>query len=583
MKKTIFLSLIGCSLLLSACGGSKKPVEPTPGKTTTAPVTPTPTPTPTPTLSEPVTPTPTPSEPVTPTPTPTPTPSPTEQVYGYDYYDGYYGELTWENGEDLKSKLHDIINTNYVALDYKNNYESNIDADHTFTDFEYLDVIYSDNPVYHKYTNTRWQREHVWPAKLMGYASTGEATSASGMGTDFHNLFAAFQSGNSSRSDKPYGIANPDIEDMSYIDTAITQNGGNYKSDSQVFEPSPLEQGKLARTLFYMDTMYDALDIKGNDKCSAPCDFDILLSWSEVPVDRQEIWHNESVYSYKYNGKAQGNRNPFTDYPELVSYIYGEKKNEAGDIKNLKPSVYELDDSHYCYGIKEASREYQAGEAFKNSDYAIVDVKNDFTYEVVSASSNYDGHVFDGTEGKNINIVINIDETETISYTITLSSLSSCSHYKENIKKEDFKGFTTAYKGVDQEVTWNGKKFIVNVDIDNMYNQNKTDGGMKFGSNNSPFRSFTIKSTEEMFIDQVYIKAASDIKDCTLSFVAKQGSTIVYSNIITDNNASKAPYVIGDYIDTSLCEEAGIIMLTITPINGTASLRFESFGFNQIV
>ena len=576
MKKKIFLSLIGCSLLLSACGGSKKPVTPTPKPT------PTPTPSESPTPS--VTPTPSPS--VNPTPTPSESPTPTELVYGYDFYDGYYGNLTWENGEDLKSKLHDIINTNYVALDYKNNYESNIDADHSFTDFEYLDVIYSDNPVYHQYTNTRWQREHVWPAKLMGYASTGEATNSPGMGTDFHNLFAAYQSGNSSRGDKPYGIASPDIEDMSYIDTAITQNGGNYRSDSQVFEPSINEQGKLARTLFYMDTMYDALDIKGNDKCSAPCDFNILLSWSEVPVDRQEIWHNESVYSYKYNGKAQGNRNPFTDYPELVSYIYGENKDEAGDLKYLKPSVYELDDSHYCYGIKEANREYQAGETFKNSDYVVVDVKNDFTYEVVTVSSNYDGHVFDGSEGKNIDIIINIDETETISYTITLSSLSSCSHYKENIKKEDF-NIASSYKGVDQSVTWNNKEYTVNlnVGIDNtnkMKASNRTAGGVTFGSGTYAFTSLTIKSKEVMFIDQVYLKAASGLANKTLLFTAKQGNTILFSETITDNSGSKAPYLMGDYIDTSLCEEAGIITLTITTID-SATFILESFGFNQIV
>ena len=129
MKKKNFLFAVPVLLLtmvMSACGcsGGKKPVQPTPGKTTPVPVTPTPTPsepvtpkstpsepvTPTPTPTEPGTPTPTPTEPVTPTPTPTvpvtptPTPSvtPVEDVYKVRVNEGEY--VVMSDATDLKEQ-----------------------------------------------------------------------------------------------------------------------------------------------------------------------------------------------------------------------------------------------------------------------------------------------------------------------------------------------------------------------------------------------------------------------------------------------------------------------------------------------
>ena len=42
-----------------------------------------------------------------------------------------------------------------------------------------------------------------------------------------------------------------------------------------------------------------------------------LLQWhDEDPVDDRERGRNDVVYSY------QGNRNPFIDHPEWVSYVF---------------------------------------------------------------------------------------------------------------------------------------------------------------------------------------------------------------------------------------------------------------------
>ena len=65
------------------------------------------------------------------------------------YYNGYYDSLvSWTNGEDLKNQLHTIMRNGYQPLSYtksnKQNYDTNVHADHSKYDFEYLDVIYSD-------------------------------------------------------------------------------------------------------------------------------------------------------------------------------------------------------------------------------------------------------------------------------------------------------------------------------------------------------------------------------------------------------------------------------------------------------
>ena len=64
-----------------------------------------------------------------------------------DYYDGYYSALvSWNNGEDLKNQLNAIIRNGYQPLSYvksnKQNYDTNISADHTKDDFEYYDIYF---------------------------------------------------------------------------------------------------------------------------------------------------------------------------------------------------------------------------------------------------------------------------------------------------------------------------------------------------------------------------------------------------------------------------------------------------------
>ena len=333
-------------------------------------------------------------------------------------YKDYYGDLSWTDGADLRSKLHNIISTDVVPLRYKNpdNWQSNSNADALISNPNYVSVLYRDEPIAntnHGSLSGQWQREHVFAASLMTGIGTGEATQKLGRATDFHNLYAAFGQGNGSRNNRSFSFA--DRESLRYAEPT---NGGNYCTDENYFEANDADKGKIARAIFYMLVMYNtaetfttsegiemkALPLEITDDDNFPSAYKTLsyanftntelpqvvtfaqnyvnivrelypeitdetellqkaysyfmstnnpsaigklsslLSWNSFPVDYQEMQHNNSVYAQNtpYGGGAQGNRNPFVDYPELVEYAFGSLQHKAGSLHDLRPSVLDL-------------------------------------------------------------------------------------------------------------------------------------------------------------------------------------------------------------------------------------------------
>lgn len=332
-------------------------------------------------------------------------------------YGGYYKDLVaWEDGEDLKQQLHEIISGgNYTPIPYVGsvtNWESNRDADQDLYDHEFLDVVYSGKAIDKDGTNSQWQREHVFCATLMTGMVTSEAVKTLGRATDFHNLYASYASANSSRGNKNYGIANK--SDETYQNRTTNSGKDGYSFDSQVFEPGDVDKGKLSRAIFYMATMYNEDEtvlinnnpytMKALQVVEEPvayvagesCAFAIgylstLLSWSNYEVDLMEYQHNESVYSFiphvhsdPNEDVAQGNRNPYVDFPELVDYAFGDKKDEPGQLKDIISSYETLDIdgeglSHYA--VKEAKRKYDPTDTFSKDDVKVVAVSKDLSEE----------------------------------------------------------------------------------------------------------------------------------------------------------------------------------------------------------
>ncbi len=427
-----------------------------------------------------------------------------------ELYGGYYkGFGSWNNGEELKEKLYQRIRNGYNPLPYADpNWETNQNADQAIDDLECLDVVYSDLNVIKSDTNKSWQREHAFCASLMTGFTTGEVTSSLGRATDFHNLFASYSSGNTSRGNKNYGVADPNASGYQNVE-GNDYNNGDYKCDSKNFEPNDYDKGRLARAIFYMGVMYSkpeqatvrissgtssvsynvtypgltiidgyvnywkvsydkfvdptseeynyvpsyySRDIDGYVAYSLEnCQYAIgnlytLLEWNNKPVDRLEYQHNESVYSHVYSKSkvAQGNRNPFVDFPGLVDYVFGNKQNQKGSLEDLISSYDSLEStkktlSHLA--IKTAKRVYSAGETFTTADYDLIGVNKDgstYDEDEIATSSSY---TFTEEDAKNGTKVLKLNTyPNNIKYSVKVTSATIVSaDYSHNFVKTDFK------------------------------------------------------------------------------------------------------------------------------------------------
>ena len=495
--------------------------------------------------------------------------------YGYDFYGGYYGELTWDDGEDLKEKLYNIIRNGYQPLSYVDpNWETNVYADHDINNYLYLNVIYSSNSIDATRTQKGWQREHAFPASLMTGSLTSDATKTLGRATDFHNLFASFAKANSSRGNKNYGVANPDAEGYQNCDDDF---GGGYLSDAGTFEPGDLDKGRVARAIFYMCTMYskdeqdakNGILMKGLTVQEEPvsfipgdnCAFSIghlsdLLMWNEMfEVDYQEMQHNESIFSHVYskNGYAQGNRNPFVDYPELVDYIFGNKQDESGDLADIRPSCLDLNThvegfSHYA--LYSAKTEMSYGDTLTKDDYTLYSVNNNFSYLIAPQSeyhSDYDGHTFtdtDGDDGVVINRIYDQNGNPITFYEIVLDPMQTCDTYYSLNKSTIDASY--AKVGIDQTIQYNEDNFVVNADVTYTNGdtskkwtlQNISTGGFKMGSGTYVLNKFTLKSTVSYSVDKIYIKAYAANQSSSYTLKILVGNEQVYTTTVDNNSGA---------------------------------------------
>ncbi len=528
-------------------------------------------------------------------------------------YDGYYHDITsWTNGEDLKQKLYDVSHKTYRPLNYTApNYQTNINADYTYLDFEYLDVIYSENDVYKSESNKGWQREHAFCASLMCGSLTANAVKRVGRATDFHNLIAADASANSSRGNKNYGVA--DKTHPNYQNRTTDQGRDGYSFDPVNFEPGDNDKGRVARAIFYMAMMYknDEVDeingftmkglrvvedpvtyVQGESGAFAIGNLSTLLEWNKnYPVDYLEMQHNISVYKdiNDIDGYAQGNRNPFVDYPHLVDYVFGNLKDTAGSINDcidtesiLNSASSNTELSHYA--LKSAKRAYAPGETIADNDYKVVKVLNNYTYEQVTTgyTNSLSEHVFSDADGESIVATISAGE-QRINYRITLNPLASCSSGELFLNTT---GLNKGKKGEDQTVTYGGVDFLFNFDSSanisssntmtiNNINQDGSPIGMTIGSSTKPLTKLTLKTKNSYKIDAAYIKAFVGNVNSSYKLTIKVGDSVLL-NQTTVNNKDIAK-VYGASSSTVLEGQLTYIF------EGSSSLKINSVAFNSII
>lgn len=142
--------------------------------------------------------------------------------------------------------------------------------------------------------------EHTWPqSKFSGRFDKGMQKS------DLHHLFPTDNEMNGVRGNIEFGEV---AKDKKKLKCPVARYGAPVGSNSEVFEPPQEHKGNVARALFYFSVHY-GMPITPRQEA-------FLRKWNqEDPVDEEEMKRNNEIF------KAQGNRNPFVDYPELADRI----------------------------------------------------------------------------------------------------------------------------------------------------------------------------------------------------------------------------------------------------------------------
>ena len=140
-------------------------------------------------------------------------------------------------------------------------------------------------------TNDNFNTEHTFPQSLFN--------SVTPMLSDLHHIFPTDNTANNTRGNAPFGT----------VSSPTWQVGGS-KFGGGKFEPRDVQKGRTARAMLYFVLRYQ------DYSCFLQPQESILRQWHKqfLPnnIDKNR---NSGIYA------AQGNRNPFVDYPQFIDRI----------------------------------------------------------------------------------------------------------------------------------------------------------------------------------------------------------------------------------------------------------------------
>ncbi|MGH7663346.1 MAG: endonuclease I family protein [Gemmatimonadaceae bacterium] len=152
--------------------------------------------------------------------------------------------------------------------------------------------------------------EHAWPQSRG--ANEDPANS------DIHILFTADAEANGQRSNNPFGEVTGTVFWLSPDPSGTGEHSrlGRDASGRTVFEPRDSKKGDIARAIFYFHVRYESERTPSFTLANFNVEESTLLQWAaEDPVSQFERGRNDRIF------RAQGNRNPFVDRPELVEAV----------------------------------------------------------------------------------------------------------------------------------------------------------------------------------------------------------------------------------------------------------------------
>ena len=264
---------------------------------------------------------------------------------------GYYDTVDTTTGAGMHDTLHQIID-DHTRYPYTASTTDTWDilnlADEDPNDINRVIDIYKNES--HTKINGgtgSYNREHVWP-KSYGFPVLNDDNYPY---TDCHHLFLSESTYNSSRSNKPFRYCDGGCgEKVTLFNNGRGGGSGVYPGNSNwtagsftagTWETWNGRKGDAARAIFYMavryeggthsgtgssepdliltdsETLIDSSNTGSNESIAYMGLISDLIEWHrQDPVDDDERWHNEMVYSF------QGNRNPFVDHPEWVDCVF---------------------------------------------------------------------------------------------------------------------------------------------------------------------------------------------------------------------------------------------------------------------
>lgn len=142
--------------------------------------------------------------------------------------------------------------------------------------------------------------EHTWPQSMFVKQFPQDLQKS-----DLHHLFPTDSEVNADRSSFDFGDVKANAKELK---CSAAKLGLPASGSQTVFEPPLSHKGNVARAIFYFSVRYRA-PIDASQEAA-------LREWHrQDPVDAEEKKRNDRIY------QLQLNRNPFVDYPELVSRI----------------------------------------------------------------------------------------------------------------------------------------------------------------------------------------------------------------------------------------------------------------------
>jgi endonuclease I len=163
-----------------------------------------------------------------------------------------------------------------------------------------------------------WSREDLWPIER-------GATRESPALTDVHSKKPADSSVLLKKDRLFFGICGTVENEGACSRPATTETADDTEQDSKIFAPPASFRGDVARSLFYTALRYEEqLGLRLTD-CPPFRDgefgyLSMLLKWHE----EDRVSPEEQARNNRACERWQGNRNPFVDYPELVTQYFGQ-------------------------------------------------------------------------------------------------------------------------------------------------------------------------------------------------------------------------------------------------------------------